>query len=83
MFRAFQGFFAFICLVLSIQAVVTTTDVDNVKEAPVTVTAGKLPFTITSPAAILKGPVVLASQPSAVNANLRKKEENEVDLDGM
>jgi hypothetical protein len=76
-------FFAFISLVLSIQAVVTTSDVDNVKESSVTVPEVKLPFTITSPTAVLKGPVVIASQPLAVSANLRKKEENEVELEGM
>jgi hypothetical protein len=84
MFRALKVFFAFICLVLSIQAVVrTSSDVDHVKESSVTVPGVKLPFTITSPAAGLKGPVVIASQPSAVSANLRKKEEVEVDLEGL
>jgi hypothetical protein len=43
----------------------------------------KLPFTLTNPASTLNGPVVIASQPSAVSANLRKKEEIEVDVEGM
>jgi hypothetical protein len=80
MFRALKGLFALICLVLSIQAVVAATDVDNVKESSVTVPGVQLPLTITSRP---KGPVVIANQPSAVSANLRKKEENEVDLEGM
>ena len=86
MFRALKVFFAFICLVLSIQAVVTTSsDVDNVKESSVTVPGIQLqlPLTLTTPTVILKGPVVIASQPSTVSANLRKKEEIEVDLEGM
>ena len=83
MFRALKVFFAFLSLVLSIQAVVTTTDVDHVKEVSVTVTVGELHFTVTSPAAVLNGPVVIASQPSTVRANLRKKEEIEVELEGM
>jgi len=70
--------------VLSIQAVVTaSSDVDHVKESSVTVPGVKLPPTVTSLAASLKGPVVIANQPSAVSANLRKIEENEVDLEGM
>jgi hypothetical protein len=80
MSRALKGFFAFLCLVLSIQAVVSTTDVDNVNEASVTVPVGKLPYTIISPTAGLKGPV---SQASVVSANLRKKEENDVDVEGV
>jgi hypothetical protein len=84
MSRALKVFFTFISLVLSIQAVVTaSTDVDQVEESSVTVPEVKLPFTITSPAAGLKGPVVLASQPSTVSANLRKKEENDVELEGV
>ena len=84
MFRALKVFFAFICLVLSIHAEVTASaDVDHVTEAPVTVTVGKLPLTKSSQAAVLNGPVVIASQPLAVSANLRKKGENEVDLEGM
>ena len=82
MFRALKVFFAFICLVLSIQAVVTaSSDVDHVKESSVTVPG----LTLTTPSAglTLKGPVVIASQPSAVSANLRKKEEVEVELEGM
>jgi hypothetical protein len=78
MSRALKVFFAFICLVLSIQAVVSTTDVDHVKEAvtdprinPPTSTAG------------LNGPVVIANRPSAVSANLRKKEKVEVGLEGI
>ena len=86
MFRALKVFFAFICLVLSIQAVVTTSsDVDNVKESSVTVPGIQLqlPLTLTTPTVILKGPVVITSQPSTVSTNLRKKEEIEVDLEGM
>ena len=86
MFRAMKGFFAFIYLVLSIQAVVTTSsDVDNVKESSVTVPGIQLqlPLTLTTPTVVLKGPVVIASQPSTVSTNLRKKEEIEVDLEGM
>ena len=84
MFRALKVFFAFLCLVLSIQAVVTaSSDVDNVKESSVTVPGVKLPLTVITPTVVLKRPVVIANQPSAVSANLRKKEENEVDLEGM
>ena len=84
MFRALKVFFAFICLVLSIQAVViASSDVDPVKEASVTVPVGKLPLTKSSQAAVLNGSVVIASQPLAVSANLRKKEENEVDREGV
>jgi hypothetical protein len=84
MFRALNVFFAFLCLVLSIQAVVTTSsDVGHVKESSVTDPTLKFPPTITTPTATLNGPVVIASQPSAVRANLRKKEENEVKLEGM
>ena len=76
MFRALKVFFAFICLVLSIHAVVTTSaDVDHVTGASVTDPTLKFPPT-------LNGPFVDASQPSAVSANLRK-EEIEVDLEGM
>jgi len=83
MFRALKVFFTFICLVLSIQAVVTTSsDVDNVKESSVTVPGVQLPLTLTTPAAGLNGPVVIASQPSTVSANLRKKEDIEVNLEG-
>jgi len=75
MFRALKVFFAFICLVLSIQAVVTaSSDVDHV------VTASSDPTLKFPPT--LNGPVVIASQPSSVSANLRKKEEIEVELDG-
>ena len=81
MFRGLKVFFAFLCLVLSIQAVVTASA--DVKEAPDTVPGVKLALTLTTPTAVLKGPVVIASQPSAVSANLRKKEEIEVDLEGM
>ena len=84
MFRALKVFFAFICLVLSFQAVVTaSSDVAHANEVSVTVPVVKLPPTVTSPAASLNGPVVIANQPSAVSANLRKKEENEVDLEGL
>jgi len=86
MFRALKVFFACICLVLSIQAVVTTSsDVDHVKESSVTVPGIQLqlPLTVTTPTVVLKGPVVIASQPSTVSTNLRKKEEIEVDLEGM
>jgi hypothetical protein len=77
MFRALKVFFAFLHLVLSIQAVVTASaDINHDKESSVTLPGGKL-------AASLNGPVVLASQASPLSANLRKKEENEVDLDGM
>jgi len=81
----FRAFFAFIFLVLFIQAVISLAapNVDNDKEASVTVTVGMLPFTITSPAATLKGPVGLANQALAVSVNLRKKEEIEVDLEGV
>ena len=80
----FIAFFASVCLVLSIQAVVTAADVDNAKDASVTVPSDKLHNTLTSPAAVLNGPVVLASQASAVSANLRKKEEIEqVDVEGV
>jgi len=82
MFRALKVFFAFIYLVLSIQAVVTASDVDHANEVSVTVPVVKLPLTLTPPTVVLIGPVVLASQPSAVRANLRKKEEVEVDLEG-
>jgi hypothetical protein len=83
MFRALKVFFAFICLVLSFQAVVIASDVAHANEVSVTVSVVKLPLTVNSPAAGLNGPVVIASQPSAVSANLRKKEENEVELDGI
>ena len=81
----FRAFFAFIFLVLFIQAIISLAapNVDNDKEASVTVTVRMLPFTITSPAATLKGPVGLANQASAVSVNLRKKEEIEVDLEGV
>ena len=80
----FKAFFAFVCLALSIQALLVAADVDHVKEASVTVPAGKLPYTLISPAAVLHGPVVIASQASAVSANLRKKEEIEqVDVEGV
>ena len=80
MFRALKVFFAFLYLVLSIQAVVTaSSDVAHANEVSVTVPV----VTVTSPAASLNGPVVIANQPSAVSANLRKKEENEVDLEGI
>ena len=70
-------FFAFLYLVLSIQAVVTASaDVDHDKESSVTLPGVKL-------VASLNGPVVLASQASAVSANLRKKQEYEVELEGM
>jgi len=86
MFRALKVFFVVICLVLSIQAVVTTSsDVDNVKESSVTVPGIQLqlPLTLTTPTVVLKGPVVIDNRPSAVRANLRKKEEIEVDLEGI
>jgi hypothetical protein len=84
MFRALKVFVAFLSLVLSIQAVVTTTaNVGDVKESSVNVTVGKHPFTVTILDSSLNGPVVLVSQPSSVSANLRKKEENKVDLEGM
>ena len=77
MFRALKVFFAFLYLVLSIQAVVTASaDVDHDKESSVTLPGVKL-------AASLNGPVVLASQASAVSTNLRKKDEIEVELEGM
>ena len=83
MLRALKGFFAFICLVLSIQAVVTASaDADHVTGASVTDPRVNPP-TQTTPTAVLNGPVVFASQPSAVSANLRKKEEIEVDVEGM
>ena len=81
MFRALKVFFAFICLVLSIQAVITTSsDVDHVKESSVTDPRVKLPLNLKTSTAVLNGPV---SQPLAVSANLRKKEEIEVELEGM
>jgi hypothetical protein len=86
MFRALKVYYTFICLVLSIQAVVTTSsDVDNVKESSVTVPGIQLqlPLTLITPTVVLKGPVVIASQPSTVSTNLRKKEENDVELEGM
>ena len=76
MFRALKVFFAFIYLVLSIQAVVTaSSDVDHV------VTASSDPTLKYPPT--LNGPFRDATQPSAVSANLRKKEEVEVELEGM
>jgi len=83
MFRALKVFFAFICLVLSIQAVATASDVAHANEVSVTFPVVKLPLPLTTPTAGLNGPVVIASQSSAVSANLRKKEENDVDLEGM
>jgi hypothetical protein len=84
MSRALKVFFAFLCLVLSILAVVSTSaDVDHVKESSVTVPGGKLPLTLTIPTAVLKGPVVIANRPSAMSANLRKKEEVEIELEGV
>jgi hypothetical protein len=84
MFRALKVFFVVICLVLSIHAVVAaSSEVDHSNEVSVTVPGVKLPLTVITPTDILKGPVVFASQPSAVSANLRKKEEIEVDLEGM
>ena len=81
MSRALKVFFAFICLVLSIQAVITTSsDVDHVKESSVTDPRVKLPLNLKTSTAVLNGPV---SQPLAVSANLRKKEEIEVELEGM
>lgn len=82
MFGIWKGFFASLCLVLSIQAVVAAADVNIVKEAE---SHGvKLSYAITSTAAVLNGPVVSASQASAVSVNLRKKEEVEVvDLEGV
>ena len=77
----FRAFFASVCLVLAIQAVVTAADVEHVKEA--SVNGVKLPYRLTSPAAVLKGPVAIASQASAVSANLRKKEDVEVDVEGV
>jgi hypothetical protein len=81
MFRALEGFLKFIFLVLSIQAVVVATDVNHHQDAPVN--GITLPPTLNNPAATLKGPVVIANQASAVSANLRKKEEIEVDLEGV
>ena len=79
----FRAFFASVCLMLSIQAlVVTAADVEHVKEA--SVNGVKLPYRLTSPAAVLKGPAAIVSQASAVSANLRKKEEIEqVDVEGV
>ena len=81
MFRALEGFLKFVCLVLSIQAVVEATDVNHHQDAPVN--GITLPPTLTSPSATLNGPVVIASQASAVSANLRKNEEIKVDLEGV
>ena len=75
----FRAFFAYLCLVLSIQALLVAADVEHVKEASVIVPGVKLPYTLISPAAVLKGPVAIASQASAVSANLRKK----VDVEGV
>ena len=88
MFRALKVFFAFLSLVLSIQAVVTTSaDVDHDKEASVTVPWVKLlptlPVTLNRSAVVLNGPLVIPNQPSAASANLRKKEEVVVELEGM
>jgi len=84
MFRALKVFFAFICLVMTIQAVVTASaDVDHANDVSVTVPVVKLPLTVTSLAASQNGPVVIANQPSAASANLRKKEENEVELEDV
>jgi hypothetical protein len=77
MFRALKVFFAFLYLVLSIQAVVTASaDFDHITGASITDPTLKYPPT-------LNGPFRDASQPSAVSTNLRKKEEIEVDLEGM
>ena len=79
-----RAFVASVCLVLSIVAVVTATDIEHVKEASVTVSGVRIPLILNSPAAVLKGPVVIVSQASAVSANLRKKEEIEqVDVEGV
>jgi hypothetical protein len=89
MFRALKVFFAFLCLLLT-----TTAYVDHVNGASVTVpttttttatttTTTTTTTTLTTPSAGLNGPVVIASQPSAVSANLRKNEEDEVDLEGV
>jgi hypothetical protein len=72
----------------SIQAVISlaAANVDNDIKASVTLTVGnvrKFPFSITSPAATLKGPVGLANQASAVSVNLRNNKEIEVDLEGV
>ena len=103
MLGAWKGFFASVCLVLSIQAVVAAADIGHIIEASVTIPSDN---TLTSPAAVLNGPLVLASQASAVlasqaavlarqaaavsssqasavSANLRKKEEIEVDVEGV
>ena len=86
MFRALKVFFAFLSLVLSIEAVITTSaDVDHDKEASVTVPWVKLlpTLTLNRSAVVLNGPLMIPNQPSAASANLRKKEEVEVELDGM
>jgi len=85
MFRALKVFFAFLYLVLSIQAVViASSDVDQVDESSVTVPGVKLLPTLTRSAVVLNGPLMYnPNQPSAASANLRKKEEIEVELEGM
>ena len=84
MFKALKVFFAFLCLVLSIQAVVTTSsDVAHANEVSVTVPGVKLLPTLTRSAVVLNGTLMIPNQPSALSANLRKKEENEVDLEGV
>ena len=81
----FRAFFAYVCLVLSIQSLVTAADdINHHHQAPGTVPAGTIAFTPTSPAVVLKGPVAIARQASAVSANLRKKEKIEqVDVEGV
>ena len=79
-----KGFFASVTysLWVSTQALVTAADIEHVKEA--SINGVKLAFTLISPAAVLNRPVVIASQASAVSANLRKKEEIEqVDVEGV
>jgi hypothetical protein len=59
--------------------VTTSAGIDHVKEASVTDPRINPP----TPTAGLNGPVVIANRPSVVSANLRKKEEVEVELEGM
>jgi len=73
MFRALKVFFAFICLVLSFQAVVTASDVAHANEVSVTVSVVKLPPTVTIPAAGLNGPVVIPQSTISCERELKKE----------
>ena len=74
MFRALKVFFVVICLVLSIQAVVTaSSDVDHVKESSVIDPASKFPPTLTPPTAGLNGPVVIPQSTISCERELKKE----------